>query len=366
MNDHLKKTPLAETHVSHGARMVDFGGWLMPVQYKGLMEEHQAVRTKVGLFDVSHMGEARVTGEGSEAFLNYLTVNDVTAIEDGQAQYTVMVNDAGCVIDDLLIYRFSPQEYLLVINASTQEKDLAWIRKQAQGHPVTITNESDLTGQIAIQGPLAQEVLGTLVSFDLEELSYYRFRQTEVAGIPALVSRTGYTGEDGFECYVAAEKTAELWQRLMEAGGPHGIQPAGLGARDTLRLEARMHLYGNDMDETTTVLEAGLGWVTKLKKPCDFIGKDALIRQKKEKLTRKLIGFQMIDRGIARHGYPVVEQDKEIGRVTSGSHSPSLKKSIGLAYVPRHLSKPGTEISIQIRNRAVSAVVVKGPFYQRT
>ncbi len=362
----LKKTPLAEEHVKQGAKMVDFGGWYMPVQYAGLVAEHETVRTKVGLFDVSHMGEVRVKGKDAEAFLNTITVNDVTQLVDGQAHYSVMTNEQGGIIDDLLIYRFAQDHYLLVINAGTQDKDFAWISKHAANWDVSAVNESPDTGQIAIQGPLAEKVLQTLTDTPLAEIAYYHFKEGEVAGVPALISRTGYTGEDGFECYMAADQAANLWNKMLEAGAGDGIQPAGLGARDTLRLESRMHLYGNDMDEETTPLEAGLGWVTKLKKESDFIGKAALIAQKKEGLKRKLVGFELEDRGIARHGYPVEnEEGEEIGVVTSGTSSPTLKKSIGLAYVPPGNSKPGKTIQIRIRKKTATARIVKGPFYKR-
>ena len=366
MTEDLKKTPLAGEHEAAGARMVDFGGWYMPVQYSGLVDEHTAVRTAVGIFDVSHMGEVRVKGKDALAFLQRITTNDVSKLSDGQAQYTVMPNEKGTVIDDLLVYRFGPEHYLLVINASTQDKDFAWISKHAADFDVTVANESNDTGQIAIQGPLAQQVLQRMTETALDEIAYYHFREGSVAGIPALISRTGYTGEDGFECYIPADRAAELWRAMVAEGEPEGLKPAGLGARDTLRLESRMHLYGNDMDETTTVLEAGLGWVTKFKKDGDFIGKDVLRAQKKEGLKRKLIGFEMIGKGIARHDYAIVDSDgNTIGQVTSGSHSPTLGKSIGLGYVATEFSKPETTIYIQVRKKVVEARVVKGAFYSR-
>jgi len=367
MSDNLKKTPLAEEHVALGGRMVDFGGWWMPVQYSGLVEEHKTVRNAVGLFDVSHMGEIRVIGPDAVALIDSVTVNDVTKLRDGQAHYSALTNERGGVIDDLLVYRIAAEEYLLVVNASTQDKDFAWITDHIGNFDVRVTNESDDTGQIAIQGPLAQAVLQRLVEVDLGEIAYYHFCQTEIRGVPALISRTGYTGEDGFECYVPAGETLALWRLLMETGKGEGIKPAGLGARDTLRLEARMHLYGQDMDEKTTVLEAGLGWATKLEKAADFIGKDALKAQKKEGLSRKLVGFVVTGKGIARHGYPVIDDDgNEIGTVTSGTYAPTLEKAIGLAYVPRALSKPETELLIAIRNKTATARVVKGPFYKRS
>jgi len=366
MNQALRRTPLADEHVDLGGKMVDFGGWFMPVHYGSQVEEHQAVRERVGLFDVSHMGEVRVQGKDTLAYLSHLTVNDPYNLEDGQAQYTAMLYPEGTVVDDLLIYRIGAEECLLVINAANIEKDFTWMLHHIGEFDVVLENESDRTGQIAIQGPLAEKVLQKLAAPGLADLGYYRFRQETIEGMPVLVSRTGYTGEDGFECYLPADHTVKLWKMLLEAGRDEGIQPAGLGARDTLRLEARMHLYGQDMDQTTTVLEAGLGWITKFKKPADFIGKEALLAQKKAGLDRKLIGFEVTGRGIARHGYPVVDGDREIGHVTSGTHSPTLKKSIGLAYLPRGMAKSGTEFQIRIRNKVVPAVVVKGPFYQRS
>lgn len=367
MTEHLKRTPLAEEHVKLGARMVDFGGWYMPVQYEGVVPEHEAVRERVGLFDVSHMGEIRVTGQGAEGFLDSITSNDVTKLVDFQAHYTILTTERGTVIDDLLIYRHDQENFLLVVNASTQDKDLAWIEKHAANHAdVTVVSESDATGQIAIQGPLAAQVLQRLTDTNLDDIAYYRFALGKVAGVDALISRTGYTGEDGFECYIAADKTAELWNKLLATGEPEGIKPAGLGARDSLRLEARMHLYGQDMDEETTVLEAGLAWACKLKKAADFIGKDALKAQRKAGVSKKLVGFEMIDKGIARHGYPVMDGDTQIGVVTSGTKPPTVKKSIGLAYVPKDMAEVDNIIHIQVRNRLAQAKIVKGPFYKRS
>ena len=366
MDQSLKKTPLTAVHESLGAKMVDFGGWYMPIHYSGLVDEHTAVRQRVGLFDVSHMGEIRVEGQEALAFLSFLTTNDPTTLIDGQAQYTVMVNEQGCIIDDLLIYRFSETNFLLVVNAGTQDKDLEWIQKHAKRFQVRVASESEETAQIAIQGPLAEGVLGKLTGEDLPGIGYYHFKNGEVAGVPAVISRTGYTGEDGFEIYLGSAQASAVWEQLLDAGRDEDIRPAGLGARDTLRLEARMNLYGQDMDETTTVLEAGLGWVTKLKKSSDFIGKDALRAQKKAGLARRLVGFTLSGRGIARPGYEVVdEKGSPVGRVTSGTHSPTLGKAIGLAYVPVATASPGTDIHIQIRKNQVPATIVKGPFYKR-
>ncbi|CAM2008395.1 glycine cleavage system aminomethyltransferase GcvT [Acanthopleuribacter pedis] len=361
----LKKTPLAEAHQQLGGKMVPFGGWFMPVQYSGLVDEHTTVRTKVGLFDVSHMGEVRIQGEDALAFTNYLTVNNVTKLEDDQAHYSAFCTPEGTVVDDLLVYREAADNFLLVINAANIEKDVAWIRKNQGNFKVTITNESDDTAQIAIQGPLAQGILQRVCDADLSEMKYYWFKRCKVGPVSALVSRTGYTGEDGFECYVAAADAVAVWRLLLETGAEEGIKPAGLGARDSLRLEARMHLYGNDMDETTTVLEAGLGWIVKTKNTDDFIGKAAIVAQKKAGVERKLVGFRLLGRGIARPDCAVIEDGIAVGRVTSGTQGPTLKQSIGMAYVPTHLSRPGTTLQIQIRNKLVDAEVVKGPFYKR-
>lgn len=367
MTEQLKRTPLAEEHVKLGARMVDFGGWYMPVQYEGVVPEHEAVRERVGLFDVSHMGEIRVSGAGAEAFLDSITTNDVTKLVDYQAHYTILTTERGTVIDDLLIYRHGPDNFLLVVNASTQDKDLAWIEKHAAGRDdVVVASESDATGQIAIQGPLAEQVLQRLTETNLADIAYYRFTLGQVSGIDALISRTGYTGEDGFECYIPAEKTAELWNKLLEAGRDEDIKPAGLGARDSLRLEARMHLYGQDMDEDTTVLEAGLSWACKLKKASDFVGKDALKAQRKAGVEKKLVGFELLDKGIARNGYPVMDGEQQIGVVTSGTKPPTVKKSIGLAYVPKEVAVIDNIIHIQVRKKLVQARIVKGPFYKRS
>lgn len=366
MTQELKRTPLCDEHEALGARMVDFGGWYMPVQYAGLVDEHKAVRGACGLFDVSHMGEVRVQGAGAKDYLDYLTTNRVGRIEDGQAQYTVMAYENGTVVDDLLIYCIERNHYLLVINAANIDKDVAWLRQHAGPFDVQITDESPRTAQLAIQGPQAEAILNPLTDMDLSDMGYYRFAYTTVDGIHALVSRTGYTGEDGFECYVANQHAAPLWRKLLAAGADHGIQPAGLGARDTLRLEARMHLYGNDMDDTTTVLEAGLGWVCKTKKASDFIGKAALKQQKKAGLTRKLVGFEVQDRGIARQGSVVLNGDADVGVVTSGTYGPTVEKSIGMAYVPVAMSEAGTELTIRVRKKELTAKVVKGPFYKRS
>lgn len=367
MSDDLKRTPLCAEHERVGGKMVPFSGWYMPVQYSGLMDEHHAVRRQVGLFDVSHMGEFRIRGPQACEFLETVTTNHVAKLTAGRIHYTLLTYPQGTIVDDLLIYCFEPNHFLAVVNAGNIEKDWEWVSQHAQGFDVEVTNESDLTAQLALQGPKAQQVLQTLVRDSLDDMAYYHFRMDQVAGIEAMVSRTGYTGEDGFEIYVHAQHAVALWRALMKAGEPFQIKPAGLGARDTLRLEARMALYGNDIDHTTSALEAGLGWVVKFKKEPHFVGRDTLLQEKKAGSTRKLIGFELTGRGIARHGYEILSPAGDsIGTVTSGSHSPTLEKSIGMGYVPTEFSAEDADIAIRIRKHIVPAKVVKGPFYQRS
>jgi aminomethyltransferase len=370
MNTHpMKKTPLNQTHIDAGARMVDFGGWHMPVQYTGLSQEHQAVRTKAGLFDVSHMGEVTVEGDGAEAFLNFLVTNNVSKLTDGQAQYTVMCYEDGGIVDDLLVYKRGPGRYFLCINAGNTDKDWEWIRKQAEKFPnLKAKNVSEEFSQIAIQGPLATQILQKLTSFDLSRIKYYHFAETELLGQPAILSRTGYTGEDGFEIYAPAAHGAELWKKLMEAGSPLGLLPAGLGARDTLRTEMKMPLYGHEIDQTTNPLEAGLGWVVKLDKAGDFLGKAALLKAKAAGPRRALVGLRVLDRGIARQGYEIFDSDgkEAIGTVTSGTPSPTLGTNIAIGYVKKGLESPGTRLTVKVRDRFFPAEVVATPFYKRT
>ena len=366
MSDGLKKTALCQEHEQLGGRMVPFAGWYMPVQYSGLIDEHNAVRNAAGLFDVSHMGEFRVRGPQACEFLESITTNHVQKLTDGRIHYTLLTYPEGTIVDDLLIYKFADDHYLLVVNAGNIDKDWDWVAQKAQAFDVQVNNESDQISQIALQGPLAEKILQPLADSDLSGLTYYHFTEGRVANAHALISRTGYTGEDGFEIYVDNKDAASVWKALLDAGASLGLKPAGLGARDTLRLEARLALYGNDIDQTTTALEAGLGWVVKLKKPFTFVGQQALAQQKKEGCKRRLIGFEVTDRGIARHGYAILNRDGDvIGEVTSGSHSPTLEKAIGMGYVPIEYSEPGTELAIQVRKKSVSAIVVKGPFYQR-
>ncbi len=361
----LRRTPLHGRHVAAGARMVPFAGWEMPVQYDGVIGEHRAVRTAAGLFDVSHMGEVRVAGPGAEAFLQRLTPNDVAKLADGRAHYSGLLTDRGTYIDDLLVYRIAEGEYLVVVNAGNRERDVARILEVGAAAPgVEIEDVSDSYALLALQGPRAVDILAPLVSIELSGLRYYGHAPGEVGGKRALVSRTGYTGEDGFELYVDAADAEAVWDLLMDRGEAYGLRPAGLGARDTLRLEAAMALYGHELDEETTPWEAGLGWVVKLDKG-DFIGREALARQKEQGVGRKLAGFEITGKGIARDGHLVKSGGREVGRVTSGTWSPTLEKAIGLAYLPPALAVPGTELTVDVRGRELPARVVEIPFYKR-
>jgi aminomethyltransferase len=365
---HLKQTPLNAAHRGLGGRMVEFGGWDMPVQYPaGTVEEHNRTRTRAGLFDVSHMGEIEVRGPDSIAFVNRLCSNDASKLVDGQAQYSALTTERGTVVDDLLVYRFGPENLLLVVNASTTEKDWDWIISHKGDEQVTLTNRSADFCQIAIQGPSAISLLQTLTETPLEEIKYYHFREGSVDGVESIISRTGYTGEDGFEVYAAPDRAEQLWNRILEAGRygePDGILPCGLAARNTLRLEAGMALYGHEITDETTLLEANLGWITKLQKG-DFNGREALARQKEEGVRRKLVGFEVTDRGIARDGQDVYVGGSKVGEVTSGSPAPFLKKNIGMAYVPTEQAEQGREIQVDVRGRMVGARIVPVPFYKR-
>lgn len=356
----LSRTPLNEVEKELGGKMVDFGGWELPVQYSGILEEHEAVRTRAGLFDVSHMGEITVRGPKAIELLQKITCNDLTKLEDGRAQYNGLLYPTAGFVDDIVVYRHAADDYFIVANASNTDKDFEWIVDMAKDLDVEVKNVSADYAQLALQGPEAQRILQPLTQTDLPSIKYYRFARGTVDGIPALVSRTGYTGEDGFELYVAPEQAPRLMRKLLDSGAA----PCGLGARDTLRLEARMALYGNDIDQSTTPIEADLAWIVKLEKG-DFIGRDVLEREKREGPARKLVGFEMIDRGIARHGYPVVDGKEEVGVVTSGTHSPTLKKAIGLAYLPLDKSAQGSEFTVLIRGKEARARVVPTPFYKR-
>jgi aminomethyltransferase len=361
----LSKTPLNAVHRESGARMVPFGGWDMPVEYSGLIAEHLAVRRAAGLFDVSHMGEFEVAGPRAQDFLQRVTANNVAKLKDGQAQYSALPLPNGAPVDDVIVYRQAPDRFLLVVNAGNLAKDWKWLQSQGP-EGCTLSDRSDATALLALQGPRSQEILQPLTSIDLTQVAYYHFAEGQVAGHPATVARTGYTGEDGFEIFVAADRAAALWRRLIEAGKEKGLLPAGLGARDTLRLEARMCLYGNDMDETTTLVEAGLGWIVSLDEAKGaFNGRAVLEAQKTSGAPRTLVGFEVTGRGIARHGYPVYLGDAQAGTVTSGSYAPFLQKNIGLLYLPVPKAAAGTEFDVEIRGKRVAARVVPTPFYKR-
>ncbi|MCK6550439.1 glycine cleavage system aminomethyltransferase GcvT [Myxococcota bacterium] len=360
-----KKTPLYDVHVAAGARIVPFAGYSMPVQYSGVIEEHETVRKNVGLFDVSHMGEVEIRGPRALEVANRIISNDVERIVDGQALYTVMCKPDAGIVDDLVVYRMSAEHVFICVNASNREKDFAWIAAQAGGD-AEVVDSSDDYAQIAVQGPKALELVERLADVPVRHLKSYTFTKGHVAGQDAIISRTGYTGEDGFELYVPSSGGAAVWTALMEKGADLGVKPAGLGARDSLRLEMRFALYGNDIDETTNPIEAGLGWVVKLDKKSDFVAKDVLTKIKAAGPARKLVGFEMVDRGIARHGYPVVDgAGQKVGVVTSGTHGPSVNKAIGMAYVPAAMAELGTTIAIDIRGKPTKAVVAKTPFYKR-
>ncbi|MEN8152724.1 MAG: glycine cleavage system aminomethyltransferase GcvT [Acidobacteriota bacterium] len=362
----MKKTKFNKAHYALKGKMVDFFGWDLPVQYSGLTSEHIAVRTNGGIFDVSHMGEIFVEGEKALDAVQFITSNNVKKLKPGKIHYTALPTENGCFVDDMLVYMISDKEFLLVVNAANLEKDFKWITEKLKRFNVNITNKSDEYSQVAIQGPLAEKLLSKFTDEDLTSLKYYTFIFGKVNGISSIISRTGYTGEDGFEVYFRSgeEEATELFLKLAEEGEKTGILPAGLGARDTLRLEAKMSLYGNDIDDSHTILEADLGWILKLKKG-DFIGRDALLKQKEEGIKRKLVGFEMVGRGIARHGYPVFIDNREFSTVTSGTFAPWLKKAIGLTYMPADNCEADTIFQIGIRGKRVDAKVVETPFYKR-
>jgi aminomethyltransferase len=361
----LKKTPLNARHRSLGARMVEFGGWDMPVEYSGVADEHMAVRTRAGLFDVSHMGEIELAGRDALAAVQRLTSNDASRLSHHQAQYAALTTPSGTFVDDVLTYRLGEEHFMLVVNASNIIKDFNWITSQIAGlGDVVAVNTSSRYALLAIQGPAARDVLQTLTGVSLGDLKYYWFTTGEVAAVAGTISRTGYTGEDGFEVFVPPAAAERVWDAILAAGKSAGLVPAGLAARDTLRLEASMRLYGNDMDDTTTVLEADLGWIVGWKK-ADFTGADVLRRQKAEGVERKLVGFEVLDRGIARHGHPVYIDGRQAGVVTSGTQTPFLKKAIGMAYLPADHTAAGSEFEVDVRGRRLRAQVVPMPFYKR-
>jgi len=361
----LKKTPLHARHRASGAKMVAFGGWDMPVEYSGIVSEHMAVRERAGIFDVSHMGEIEIAGKNALEAVQRISCNDASRLAVGQAQYSGLLTPEGTFVDDLLVYRLAAQHFLLVVNASHIVTDYTYIAEHIQtaGDAVAV-DASSRYALLAVQGPRALEVLQPLTGVDLASLKYYWFAHGEVANVRATISRTGYTGEDGFEIFAPPQSADRLWLAILEAGRPVDLVPCGLGARDTLRLEAAMRLHGNDIDQTTSALEADLGWIVGWKKD-DFIGASVLRQQKAAGVTRKIVGFELLDRGIARQGYDIYADDVRVGVVTSGTQTPYLKKSIGMGYVPLTLIDPGTEFDIDIRGRRVRAQVVPMPFYKR-
>ncbi len=365
MLDNLKKTPLYNAHSQYGGKIIEFGGWAMPVQYGGIISEHEAVRCDAGIFDVSHMGEVDIKGTEAFEFVQNLVANDVEVLKDNQILYTFMCYTNGGIVDDLLVYKFSDDHFYLVINAGNIEKDVQWMLDNKQSYNVEITNISDVVAEVAIQGPKTQMILQKITDANLDEIKFfYCKRDVIVDGIKCLISRTGYTGEDGFEIYTSNENIEKLWHKLLKVGREDGLLPCGLGCRDTLRFEACLPLYGNEISQDITPLEAGLGFFVKLQKP-NFIGKEALVKQKEEGLKRKLVGFEMKERGIPRHGYEVHMLGEKIGVVTTGYLSPTLKKNIGLALIDAKYCELGTEIEILIRDKSLKAEVVSKKFYKK-
>lgn len=365
----VRYTPLYDRHVALGARLIPFAGWMMPVQYAGILHEHRVVRSKAGLFDLGHMGQVDVSGPDALQFLQYVATNDVSKLEPGQAQYALLTNENGGVVDDIIIYRPNEGEgYFVCVNASNKDKDVAWMQKWADACTdldVTVTDISDQTGMIAIQGPDAEAIMTPLVEHPVAELNYFAWIPNAISGIPVRIARTGYTGEDGFEVYSAIDDIGAIWDAIYEAGQPHGLEAIGLGARDTLRLEARMPLYGNEMDDVVTPLEAGLGWAVKLDKG-DFIGSDKLVAMKTAGIPRKTIGFVTEGRSGAPRSHCILSVDgRDVGYVTSGAFSPSLEQNIGLGLVEAEVAGIGKPVDVIIRDRAVPAKQVKTPFYKR-
>lgn len=360
----IKRTSLYEAHLKSGGKIVEFAGWEMPIQYEGLVAEHEAVRNKVGIFDVSHMGEVSVKGKDAEKFVNNLVTNDVSKLNPNQIAYAMMCYYHGGIVDDLLNYKYAEDHYFLVINASNVDKDYAWMLEQAKGYDVELKNLSDEFSEIAVQGPNAQALLQRLTDTDLNEIEFFYFKDgVKVAGYDCIVSRTGYTGEDGFEVYMTHDAAPAIWDALFANGADLGVKPAGLGCRDTLRFEAGLPLYGNELNHDISPLEAGLGFFVKLDKP--FIGRDQLVAQKEEGLKRKTVGFEMVDRGIPRHGYDVAVDGKVIGQVSTGYTSPTLGRTIGYALIDAAFSEIGTEFDVLIRNKAAKAKIVNKRFYTK-
>jgi aminomethyltransferase len=360
----LKKTPLNAAHRRAGAKMVEFAGWEMPVQYRGVIEEHLAVRSKAGLFDVSHMGEIEVRGADALEFCQRLTANDLARLQLYQAQYSLLLNDHGGVVDDVIIYRVKPEAYFICVNASNIDKDFAWLVSHKGGGDVEVENQSAMYAQLALQGPAAEAILQPLTTQSLAAINSFQFQFADVAAIRCMVARTGYTGERGFELYCHVEEAESLWDALMEGGEPHGLVAVGLGARDTLRLEKAYPLYGHELDDSTTPLEAGLEWVLKLTKPT-FLGRERLLAQKQQGLMRKLVGLEAIEPGIPRDGYSVFKDEVKIGVVTSGTKSPSLGRAIALAYVAGAEAYIDNRVEVEIRGRKIATKTVPLPFYRR-
>jgi len=360
----LKRTPLYDEHRRLGGKIVPFAGYEMPVQYpQGITAEHRAVREAAGLFDVSHMGELDIRGGDTLGFVQYVTTNDASKLIVGQAQYSAFCQPDGGIIDDCIVYRFD-DHYMIVVNASNLDKDRDWIASHASRFNTQVIDNSEDTGLIALQGPKAQEILMRLSSDDLDSIQYYHFAEGTVDGVPAVISRTGYTGEDGFELYLPSDRTEQIWRRLLEVGSNEGLVPAGLGARDSLRLEMGYALYGNDIDDRRTPLEAGLAWITKTDKG-DFIGRDAILKQKETGVREKLVGFVCTEKGFPRHGYEVRYNGQPSGEVTSGIVSPMMQTGVGMAYVASEAAKPGTRIDIMVRDKAIPAEVTRAPFYKQ-
>jgi len=361
----MKNTAFTQIHEAMGAKMLPFAGYNMPIQFSGINDEHETVRTKLGVFDVSHMGEIWVKGPNALAFIQYVTTNDASVLTDGKVQYSCLPNGKGGIVDDLLVYRVDAETYLLVVNASNVEKDWNWMVSQNKVGAI-LYNASDEIAQLAVQGPLALKAMQKLTSTNVTDMEYYTFKKLDFAGVKDVIfATTGYTGSGGCEIYMANEDAVAIFNAVMEAGAEYGIKPIGLAARDTLRLEMGFCLYGNDIDDTTSPIEAGLGWITKFKDAKDFINKDIFLKQKTEGTSRRLVGFELVDKGVPRHGYDVLDAEgNKIGVVTSGTMGPSVKKGIGMAYVPTAYMKSGSEIFISIRDKAIKAQVVKMPFYK--